>query len=117
MKFHVKDNDSLGAHLIGVVEITVETIISGKRKRARYILILNHPNLFASIELFKCRAAILLNIAAKLHPRNGNNVRGKEVRIKVEDEFLDNFLGVWCITPMMSKDSEGILSKSVQIFS
>jgi hypothetical protein len=65
----------------------------------------------------KCRAAILLNIAAKLHPRNGNNVRGKEVRIKVEDEFLDNFLGVWCITPMMSKDSEGILSKSVQIFS
>jgi hypothetical protein len=64
-----------------------------------------------------CRAAILLNIAAKLHPRNGNNVRGKELRIKVEDEFLDNFLGVWCITPMMSKDSEGILSKSVQIFS
>lgn len=63
-----------------------------------------------------CRAAILLNIAAKLHPRNGNNVRGKELRIKVEDEFLDNFLGVWCITPMMSKDSEGILSKSVQIF-
>jgi len=52
MKFHVKDNDSLGAHLIGVVEITVETIISGKRKRARYILILNHPNLFTSIELF-----------------------------------------------------------------
>lgn len=52
MKFHVKDNDFLGVHLIGVVEIPVETINSGKRKRARYILILNHPNLFASIELF-----------------------------------------------------------------
>jgi hypothetical protein len=52
MKFHVKDNDFLGVRLIGVVEIPVETINSGKNKRARYILILNHPNLFASIELF-----------------------------------------------------------------
>jgi len=59
MKFHVKDIDFLGAHHIGVVEIPVETIISGKRKRARYILILNHPSLFASIELFYVRHDII----------------------------------------------------------
>ncbi|KAL3597869.1 hypothetical protein D5086_009506 [Populus alba] len=32
------------------------------------------PNAFDALNFSKCRAAILLNIAAKLHPRNGNNV-------------------------------------------
>ncbi|KAB2628385.1 phospholipase D delta-like [Pyrus ussuriensis x Pyrus communis] len=44
VEFHVKDNDVLGAELIGVVEISVDKIISGKPINDWFPIIGNHGN-------------------------------------------------------------------------
>ncbi|KAL6176377.1 hypothetical protein ACLB2K_053011 [Fragaria x ananassa] len=44
VEFHVKDNDVLGAELIGVVEISVEKFISGNTINDWFPIICNHGN-------------------------------------------------------------------------